>query len=113
MKRLSVWLFHGANALVGATGLGYAVCAYFVRSDDPYAVVNHPLQPTLQHAHVLVAPALVFMAGVLWQGHAWSRMRSGASERRSSGLALVAALAPMVASGYLIQVASGDAWRFA
>ena len=33
---------------------------YFARSEDPFAIANHPWQPTLQHAHVLVAPLLVF-----------------------------------------------------
>jgi hypothetical protein len=113
MTRLEAWLFHSSNALVAATGLVYAWMAYLLEPDDPYAIVNHPLQPATQHLHVLVAPALVFMGGVLWQRHAWGRLRSGARARRRSGLSLIAALAPMVLSGYLIQTASSPSWRAA
>lgn len=113
MTRTEAWLFHSANALVAGTGLVYAWMAYLAESDDPYAVVNHPLQPAAQHLHVLVAPALVFMAGVLWQRHVWARLRSDGRERRRSGTSLAASLIPMVLSGYLIQTASDEGWRTA
>ena len=32
--------------------------AYVAESDDPDALVNHPLQPDVQHAHVIAAPLL-------------------------------------------------------
>lgn len=111
MTRGEAWLFHVSNALVAATGVGYALAAYAAVPEDPYALVNHPLQPTLQHAHVAVAPVLVFALGVLWARHAGPRVRSGASARRSSGLALLALAIPMTLSGYAIQLAVEPAWR--
>jgi hypothetical protein len=113
MTRAEAWLFHCANALVAATGSAYAWTAYLAVPDDPYAVVNHPLQPAFQHLHVLVAPLLVFLAGVVWQRHAFAKLSGGARPRRASGLSLIVSLAPMVVSGYLIQTASGAGWRAA
>lgn len=111
MSRLEAWLHRLAHVLVGGTGLVYAFLRYAVRPADPYAVVNHPLQPLAQHLHVLAAPVLVFSAGALWHRHVLERLRDPASPRRRSGVALLLALAPMTASGYLIQVAVEETWR--
>lgn len=113
MTRAEAWMFHGSNALVAATGLAYAWTAYVAEPEDPYALVNHPMQPVLQHAHLLVAPLLVFCCGVLWQRHALPRVQSGARARRASGLALVALFVPMALSGYSIQVCVEESWRWA
>jgi len=100
-----------STAVVAATGFVYAWMAYFAESEDPDALVNHPLQPDVQHLHVLTAPLLVFALGLVWSAHVWPRVRSGYRERRASGLALFALSAPMVASGYLLQTASDTTWR--
>jgi hypothetical protein len=89
------------------------VLRYGFESDDPYALASHPLEPQAQHAHIVLAPLLVFACGLIWQAHVWPRVRSGYAPRRSSGLALAALCAPMIASGYLLQVAESDAWRSA
>lgn len=111
MTRIEAWFFHGANALVAVTGIAFAITAYFVEPEDPYALVNHPMQPTFQHAHVLLAPLLVFALGLVWQRHAWARTRSGAKARRWSGLGLVALFVPMALSGYALQVSVEENWR--
>jgi hypothetical protein len=82
-----------------------------VHPADPFAVVNHPLQPLLQHLHILVAPLLVFVAGMMWQQHAWPYWRRGVERHRRSGGFMIFALVPMVASGYLIQTAAAADWR--
>jgi hypothetical protein len=111
MNRLEAWILHISSLLVGATGLVYAWMVYLVKPADPYAVVNHPLQPALQHLHILVAPLLVFAAGLVWHRHAWSQWRKGVGHRRRSGVSLIFTLLPMVASGYLIQTAVETGWR--
>src|SRR4029077_16288973 len=78
---------------------------------DPYSVLHHPWQPDVQHLHVLVAPLLVFAAGLIWRRHVWGRWRSGARGRRRSGVAIALTLFPMVASGYFLQTAVDDRWR--
>lgn len=113
MSRFEAWCVHAGNLLVGGTGLAYASLRYLLEPADPYAVVNHPWQPLLQHLHVWTAPLLVFVAGLVWRDHVWSHLSRGLAGRRRSGLTMVANLLPMVASGYLIQTAVSPSWRTA
>jgi hypothetical protein len=111
MRRWEAWSVHLSTALVGGTGLVYAWMRYLVPSTDPYSAVGHPLQPAVQHLHVLAAPLLVFAAGLIWRNHVWSHWRAGVPQRRRSGLALLLSAAPMALSGYLLQTTVGEAWR--
>jgi hypothetical protein len=111
MSPFERWMLHISNLLVGGTGLVYAWMIYLARPSDPYALVNHPLQPQTQHLHVLLAPLLVFAAGLVWRRHIWSHFRQGVRGRRRSGLSLLLTLVPMVVSGYLIQTAVDGGWR--
>ena len=110
MSRLEAWFLHAAHLLVGGTGVVYAVVRYLLEPPDPYAAV-HPWQPAVQHAHVWSAPLLVFGLGLVWRTHAWTSRRLGIVLRHRSGLALMLAAAPMVASGYLLQTAGDPGWR--
>lgn len=111
MSRFEAWMLHLSNLLVGGTGLVYAWMVFLAEPSDPYAVVNHPLQPQAQHLHILLAPLLVFTAGLVWRRHVWSQWKRGIEERRRSGLSMIFVLVPMIVSGYLIQTATGDEWR--
>lgn len=113
MTRGEAWGQHVANLLVGGTGLVYAWMRYLAEPADEFAVVNHPWQPDVQHLHVLTAPLLVFATGLIWSDHVWKRVRSGFQPRRKLGLALFGLLVPMIASGYLLQVAVGEKARTA
>lgn len=113
MTRPTAWLQHVANGIVGGTGLAWAWALWFVEPEDPFAIVNHPWQPHFQTVHVVSAPLLVFAIGLLWPDHVWARVRSGFRARRKTGLALFALVWPMIASGYLLQVAVDEAWRAA
>ena len=111
MSRFERLALHLSTLLVGGTGLVYAWMVYLVHPSDPYALVNHPWQPAVQHLHILVAPLLVFAVGVIWQRHIGEHWRRGMKKRRRSGLSLVLTMVPMVVSGYLIQTATEDRWR--
>lgn len=111
MSRVEAWLLHAAAVLVGGSGLVYAWMRYLLRPADEFAVVNHPLQPAMQHAHVVVAPLLVFALGLIWQRHVAAGLKSGKPERRRTGLWLLLALVPMVLPGYLLQVSVDPWWR--
>jgi len=111
VSRFEAWTLHLANFLVGGTGLVYAWMVFLMKPADPYAVVNHPLQPAMQHLHILVAPLLVFATGLVWRRHVWSHFRAGVRQGRRSGLSLILTLVPMVISGYLIQTAVDGGWR--
>lgn len=110
MQPWEVWALYLSNLLVAATGIVYGALRYFVRPADPFAMV-HPAQPLWQHLHILTAPVLVFAVGLIWSAHALGSLRKGVLARRSSGLSLVAALLPMVLSGYFLQVSVGETWR--
>ena len=111
MTKGEAWLSHAATLAVGGTGIVYGWMRYFATPADPFAVVNHPWQPFVQHAHVVAAPLLVFALGLVWREHVWQRVRSGFKARRRTGTLLCALVFPMIASGYLLQVAEGETAR--
>ncbi|MEQ1892940.1 MAG: hypothetical protein ABL998_10385 [Planctomycetota bacterium] len=111
MTRAQAWTLHAAALLVGGSGLVYAWMRYFCVPADEFALANHPLEPSVQHLHVLVAPLLVFAAALVWGEHVWRRVRSGYTRRRPTGLALFALFFPMVFSGGFVQVAEGELAR--
>lgn len=113
MSRWERWTVHLSALLVGGTGLVYAWMKYLLEPVDPFAVVNHPFQPSVQHLHVLGAPFLVFGIGVVWREHVWRRLRRGVRAGRVSGVSMLLTAAPMVASGYLIQTSVSEGWRAA
>lgn len=111
MTRGQVWLVHASNLLVGGTGLVYAWMRYLAEPADEFALVNHPWQPEVQALHVVTAPLLVFAAGWIWSAHVLRHWRLGTRRGRRTGLLLALLLAPMVASGYLLQTAQEELWR--
>ncbi len=111
MSRTERWLYDISNLLVGGTGVTYGVMRYLMESPDEWAVVNHPWQPHVQHLHVVAAPLLVFACGLLWSRHVLPKLNANDPRGRTSGIALVLQIIPMVFSGYLIQVCISDGWR--
>jgi hypothetical protein len=107
MTRAQAWSVHLAVLGVGGTGLVYAWMCYLCEPEDEFALVNHPLQPSVQHLHLWLAPLLVFAVGLVWSEHAWARVRSAFPARRPTGLVLVALFWPMALSGVAVQVAEG------
>ena len=106
-ERWAVWTTSVATFV---TGVIYIWLKYLLVSDDPFAVVNHPLQPVILKAHILVAPLLVFSIGMVALRHVWRHLQSGMREGRRSGLVTVLVLAPMILSGYLIQAVTEEGW---
>lgn len=111
MTRVQAWLQHVSNLLVAVTGIVYFVMKHLMTTDDPFAVVNHPLQPLMQHLHVLFAPLLVFATGFVFARHAAPRMKRTGTSNWRSGILLMFGFAPMVASGYLLQISVESDWR--
>jgi hypothetical protein len=113
MNRRDKATMHVAVALATATGLAYGYVLYFVESDDPFALVHHPWQPTLRDAHVLAVVLVVFAFGLLWPQHVRPKLRSTSPDRRRTGWALLVLLPVMAVTGYLLQLAGEPSWRTA
>ena len=111
MSRTQVAYLHLTAALTAATGVVYAWMKYFMKSNDEFSVVNHPLQPYMLDAHVVVAPFLVFAFGWIFSDHIWPRFRFGFPGNRRSGLAAMSMIVPMTLSAYLLQVATNEGVR--
>ncbi|HSE27222.1 MAG TPA: hypothetical protein VLA95_03270 [Gemmatimonadales bacterium] len=104
MSRFERWAVWTTSLLTAVTGLAYLGFKYGLEPVEPWAVINHPLQPVVLKAHIVVAPLLLFALGLITTRHIWRHWRSGAAWGRRSGVTTVLATAPMVLSGYLIQV---------
>lgn len=107
MKTWQRRAFAIVSATVVATGTVYFWMKYWLVSDDPFAVVNHPLQPLVLDAHVLAGPAFVLMFGILFNAHVAWALRAPAPLRRS-GLTSLVAIVAMIASGYVLQVVTNE-----
>lgn len=110
MNAFQKWLLLGSSAATALTGIVYAWMKYLMTPIEPWAVINHPLQPWMLKAHIVVAPVMVFALGLIATGHIWAHFRSGLSVRRRTGITTMAVLVPMVFTGYLIQAVTHAGW---
>ncbi len=90
--------------LTAITGVGLLWTKYFMLTDDPWAVINHPFQPWLLKAHIVTAPALVFALGLISSKHIWQQFKARAPAGRRTGTVTFLIAALMILSGYLIQI---------
>ena len=111
MRLFERWSLHLGAFLTGLSGLVYGWMRYFGKVQGEFGIEPHPLQALVQHLHVLAAPLLLFALGMMVRGHLYAKLRTGAPEGRRTGLGLGFLILPMVASGYLVQVATSSAWR--
>lgn len=103
MNRFQRWLVWASSVLTALTGLVYWWMKNRMEPVDPWAAINHPLQPWVLKAHILVAPVMVFAVGLIAAEHVWKHYRLGVKAGRRSGLMAMWVFIPMVATGYLIQ----------
>lgn len=111
MNRGQILFVQGCVVLTALTGIVFAWMKYAMKSSDPFAVVNHPMQPFMLSAHIVIAPLLVFALGWIFNDHIWARFQTPAAPQRGTGIWSMAAIVPMVFSGYLLQVSTSDAMR--
>lgn len=107
MNRVEVWLLHISTFVLSATGLIYAAMHYLMKPVDPFSVVNHPWEPFMIAAHIVIAPVLVLAVGLIAHSHILWKLENGAQIARWSGIFLMPLFAIMVVSGYLLQVITG------
>jgi hypothetical protein len=113
MTRFERWFLHLSAAVLGASGVVFGVMKYLLEPLDPYAVINHPLQPWILAAHVLAAPFTLFAVGVIVKDHIWAESRRRTTRNRLTGIASFAALALCVLSGYMLQTTTREGLRVA
>ena len=111
MKRWAVVLNHLACASVGLSGIAYGAMKYFMAGSDPDSRAGHPWQQPMLKLHILAAPFRVFALGLVFSGHALARLKGGMDAGRASGSGLLGLAAPMILTGALVQVLTGDAAR--
>jgi hypothetical protein len=102
---------HVCVVLVTVTGATFAWMKYAMKGRDEFAVVNHPLEPWMLAAHVVVAPLLVFGFGWIGNTHIWPGFRQRGVPNRRSGVGAMWMIVPMTLSGYLLQVSVADGAR--
>ena len=111
MTRNDRFWIYTSTLLAGGSGLIYFWMRYLLTPVDEFAIINHPLQPQVQHLHVLTAPLLLFALGLIWKTHIRKNRRSPGKPRKKSGATLYYSVVPMVASGYAIQVSASEQLR--
>jgi uncharacterized membrane protein YidH (DUF202 family) len=111
VSRLQLLWLHLAVGLTAITGIVFAVMKYFMTSNDEFSVVNHPLQPHMLAAHVVIAPALLFLLGWTFSNHILPKYRFGNGKKRRTGITSTALIIPMALSAYLLQVSTNETLR--
>jgi hypothetical protein len=111
MSRWELFLLHASTLAIAVSGVVYGFMKYAMTGSDPDSPLGHPWQPGVLKAHVLAAPFLVFAFGLVARGHALPKWRSGDKTGRKSGISLLGLVAPLVLSGYAVQVFTGDSLR--
>ena len=111
MSRVQVTYVHVCVALTALSGIVFAVMKYWMKSDDEFSVVNHPMQPYMLAIHVVVAPFLVFGLGWVFANHVRPKLAFDERRNRASGIWSLSAIAPMTLSAYLLQISTAEATR--
>ncbi|HUP61100.1 MAG TPA: hypothetical protein VNA69_11835 [Thermoanaerobaculia bacterium] len=111
MSRLQLFWLHASVFLTTLTGGVFAWMKYFMKSPDEFAVANHPWQPHMLAAHVVIAPLALFILGWTFSNHMLPKYRFGDGEKRISGVLSMALIVPMALSAYLLQIATNEELR--
>lgn len=107
MSRWQVRCLHASVIAITVTGAAFAIMKYAMKSDDPFAVINHPWQPGMLAAHVIAAPFAVFAFGWIFGDHIWPSL-TGRRPNRPTGVASMLLIVPMALTGYFLQVVTGE-----
>ncbi len=105
------WSFNILHAVVAATGVAYFTMKYAMAAGDPFAVINHPWQPAMLAVHLVAAPVLIAVFGMLFRSHTIRKLLSSSQANRRTGWTSLISFAAMALSGYLLQVSADPTLR--
>jgi len=103
-------LFNGLNIVVAITGFAYFYMKYALSSDDPFAVINHPWQSSALSLHVVFAPLVILLFGIVLRSHIIKKLAFNDRSNRRTGWISLITFSTMALSGYFLQVATSVAW---
>ena len=103
------WGVYLAGFGVWASGLLWVVLHQFFTSHGEFGPEPHPLEPWALKAHGAFAFVALWTLGLLSGAHVLGGWEAG--RRRISGIALLALLAFLTLTGYLLYYASGERFR--
>lgn len=110
MTPVQKWLLWGSSVATAFTGVVYWWMKEMMSPISEWAVINHPLQPWVLKAHIVVAPVMVLAVGTIALDHVWKHYRGRVRRARRSGTTTMWVLGPMILSGYLIQAVTHAGW---
>ena len=113
MRIFERWSLRIGFILAGLTGVVYGWLRYLGGVQGEFGPEPSPWQPFWQHAHVLLAPLLLFALGIAVRGHVVGMLTHRVRRGRLSGLTLAGLAAPMVLGGYAVQVVTAAGVRAA
>jgi hypothetical protein len=114
MSRWEFWSFGVLNLVLALSGGVYFCMKYLMHTEDPFAVVNHPWQPSMLAGHVVAAPVVLVLFGSVLRSHILKKLAGNGPSGRRTGWTALISFAAMALSGYLLQVvASPGALRAA
>ncbi len=110
MKPWERWALHLLTVGISVSGLLYFWMKYLLAAQDPFSVVNHPWQSAMLEIHLLLAPLIVFLLGMIVHSHVARKLRSKTRSGRRTGVLSLIAFPIMALSGYVLQILSNPAW---
>ena len=88
------------------SGAAYFIMKHLMATDDPFAVVNHPWEPTMLAIHVVAGPIAIALFSLAFRSHGLPKIWEATAVNRKSGLAASGVLIVLVGSEHLNQVAT-------
>ena len=98
-----------AMSLMVLSGATYLITKYGIENDDPFSVVNHPLEPVALKIHIHAGPFLIFIFGLLFRSHVQEMFKRRSQSASTGGMLTAILFVVTVSSGYLLQTVTGPA----